>query len=461
MRARLLAVLLAFSMAAVAVFAVPLLHTTAANRTQLFASSRTADVTRFATLAQQAAVGGDPSRLIDEVRAHAELFGDDVVVVDAHRQPVVVTGMRVGEPDVMSAVDAALRNQPQPGPAELRPWSSGTALFAQPVGTGTRVVGAVVLRSSVTPAVRDIRLRWAAVLAGALLAALVCAALAAWLARWVLRPVTRLSDGVREVTGRGPGAQAPADVGPAELRGLTVAFNAMSVALAESARRQRELVADASHQLRTPMAALRLRVDALAAHVDDTDGYASAVRQLERLEALLAAMLALASADSTATALATGGTDADGADAVVMVAERLDAWHVAARAAGVELLSEPGGPDTAPVRCPESDLAQVLDVLLDNAIKYAGAGARVRCGCVAEDGWVRLRVTDNGPGVPEAELGKLTERFWRGRGRDTPGSGLGLAIADRLVTARGGTLRLALTAPSGLEVTVDLPGGRA
>ncbi|GAB1513685.1 sensor histidine kinase [Actinophytocola sp. KF-1] len=444
MRRRLLAVLLAFAVVAVAGFAVPLLLSTAANRTQQFVLSRTADAARFAALAQE-----NRAQLVTEVRAHTTLYGDGVVVVDTRRRVVIEAGMRATDPDVAAAVDAALRNQPRQAPHDLRPWSAGSVLFAQAVGTGTSVTGAVVLRSSVANAVADIRFRWGVVLLAALLAAAACVLLVLRIASWLLRPVAQLADGVHAVAAGRERTHVDVATGPPELRGLAEEFNQMSDALAESAGRQRQLVADASHQLRNPLAALRLRIDTLAA----TDpAYDPMVRELDRLEALLDGMLTLASADSMATDLAAAATDAT-CDAAAVLADRVEAWHEAADAAAVRL--EGTTPAALPVRCTESELAQVLDVVLDNAIKYAGEGATVRWRHRRTDSETTLTIDDNGPGVPREHLRRLTERFWRAA-TTTPGSGLGLAIAERLTTAHGGHLTVRGGDRGGLAVDITL-----
>ena len=105
------------------------------------------------------------------------------------------------------------------------------------------------------------------------------------------------------------------------------------------------------------------------------------------------------------------------------------------------------------VHCPESDLAQVLDVLLDNATKYGGGG-RVSIGADRSAGTAWLEVVDQG--LSAEDLARATTRFWRG-GTTTRGTGLGLAIADRVATARGGDLELATVEPHGLRARLTLP----
>jgi signal transduction histidine kinase len=460
-RRRLLLVLSAFSVATVAAFALPLLDSTAAERTQRFVLARTADIDRFAAYAQQADQETG-TVLAEEVRAHSRLYGEGVVVVDRARRPIVEAGLDVDDPGVLAAVDAALRNQPAARPQRLGPGSDEPVLFARPVGTGTQVGGAVVLRASPAGAAADIATAWTAILLGALAAAVAFAALALVVARWVLRPVAELAGGVRAVAEGHPGAHVSLRGGPSELRELATAFNRMSDVVSTSAEQQRRLVADTSHQLRNPLAALRLRVDALDAHVPD-DGrrtYRSTLAEVERLESLLDGMLDLASAESRATDLAAGDAGGEQADMGAVVAEQVELWAPVAERAGVRLVVTDG--PVAEVACSASELAQLLDVLLDNAVKHAGATATARVGWTVAGTpgarRVRLEVRDDGPGLPPEDLGRATQRFWRSaQANGSRGSGLGLAIAERLATARGGALRLAPVPGGGLAVTVELP----
>ncbi len=446
MRRRLLLVLLLFSGAAVAAFAVPLLSSTAAERTQRFVLTRTGDLDRFAALAQQAETTGDKAALEDEVTAYVELYGEPVVVVDARRQPVAQAGLTADDPALARVLDAALRNQPASSVPTVMPWSSGDVVFARPVGTGTRVAGAVVLRASVDRAAADVTSRWLLVLGGALAAAVISILLVLAVARWLLKPLAELAIGVRAVAADERRAHVPGSSGPPEVRELSESFNRMSDAVTEAADQQRRLIADASHQLRNPMAALRLRMDTLSGQVkpEGLRAYAAGVAEIERLESLLDGLLALASAESAATEVAAGGREPELADVGAVAVDRAGFWQVPL----------PETPALAVlVRCPESDLAQVLDVLLDNAVKYGGA-VRVSLGAdrAAGVGWVEVH--DDGPGLSEEELALARSRFWRGRSGQ-PGTGLGLAIADQLVKARQGVL--SLSSADGFTARVTLP----
>lgn len=461
MRARLLVVLLIFSVTAVAAFALPLLMVTARERTQQLSISRTADLDRFAGLTQQ----DDQEQLVSEVTRFTSLYGEPVIVVNAQRQPIVATGgIAVGEADVAPMIDAALRNQPAPGLDDVLPWSTSDVLLARPIGIGSRVIGAVVMRASVRAAASDVATGWAVILAGAFAALAGCVLLTLVVARWVLRPLAELSRGLGAVAA-GHLAHLRGRDGPRELRELAAVFNRMSDAVSSAAEQQRRLISDASHQLRNPLAALRLRVDSLAPRVvaDGQASYHSAVAEVERLESLLDGLLAMAHAEHTATLLAAS-PDPDTCLAAAVVLDRIDFWSVAALDADVSLCY--GDLDTGfEIRCPEHDLSQVLDVVLDNAIKYGGTQVTVSCTPTA------ITVVDNGPGLSVSELPLATTRFWRsGRSGHPGGSGLGLPIAERLVTARGGrfSLRPASTgladpsssptpSPTGLAVIIELP----
>ena len=442
MRRRLLVVLLLFSATAVTAFALPLLSSTAAERTQRFVISRTADLDRFAALAT-----GDREALSTEITAFTALYAEPVLVVDGQRQVVARSGdLSPDDPALSEAVDAALRNQPAAPVPTVHPWSRSTVVFARPVGTGTGVAGVVVLRASTDRAASDVAVGWAWVLAGALAAGLGCVALALVVSRWLLRPLAELEGGVRAVTSGQRRAHVPSSSGPRELRALSESFNRMSDAVSEAADQQRRLIADTSHQLRNPLAALRLRMDVLSAQVGPDGTYRAAVAEVERLESLLDGLLALATAESTATEVAAGGREPALADLGAVVADRADFWSATAEIpTGLAIL----------VRCPESDVAQVLDVLLDNAVKHGGGG-HVTLGADRAAGTAWLEVADHGPGLPPDQLALATTRFWRG-GATTRGTGLGLAIADRVATARGGTLSLGTADPHGLRARLTLP----
>lgn len=477
MRRRLLLVLSLFSLLTVAAFVAPLLDQRATARAQVWTLTRSDDLDRFVALAALVAGGDDTVRddLDRGARRNAELYGEGVLVVDAQRRTVVSAGLEPGDPGVPAALDAALRNQPADAPARLTPFDRDPVLLWQPVGTGTRADGAVLLRADPSRAASDVAVTWVLVLAGALAAAAVFAAIALLLARWVLRPVGALARGVGAVAQGRAGEQITVSDGPVELRALAESFNRMSASVRAGAEEQRRLVADASHQIRNPLAALRLRADGLDPYVGPGGraAYDSTLGEVDRLERLLDGMLGLASAEATASAVAAGAADPARCDAGLVAAGRVDAWRPAADAAGVMLDGRAGrldgGPDDATydgvddgvdVDWPDTDLEQVLDVLLDNAVRHTPAGTTVRVRWAGRPDGVTVSVADDGPGIAGTDLGRARERFWQGASPGAGGSsGLGLAIADRLAAAHGGRLDLGPAAGGGLLATLVL--GRA
>lgn len=459
MRTRVQAALLMFVVLAVAAFAVPLLLFTASDRTQEWVLARSSDLDRFASLADQAAATGDTSALTAEARRYTRLYGEGLVVTDTRRRTVVETGgVRAADPAVARLLDAALRNQTAHPSGTLRPWSHGQRGFAEPAGSGTRVSGAVVLRASVSTAAHDIALRWTAVLAGTALVAVACTVLARAATGWVVSPLRRLDRAVGQLAAGLPPEQTRAG-GPPELRQLATGFNRMAGTVTAALEQQRRLVADTSHQMRNPMAALRLRVDALHPHLPATAGrtYTGVTTELDRLETLLDDLLALATAEHRAGELTvTDGPDVR-CEVAAVLADQCGRWEPVARRAGLRLRT---GDLPSPVlaACADGELVQVGDILLDNAIKYAGRGAVITLGCGTEGGFAVLTVTDDGPGLSPAELALATTRFWRsGQNTGTKGTGLGLAIAEQLLAARDGRLELRPATPRGLRARALVP----
>ncbi|MEU6609849.1 HAMP domain-containing sensor histidine kinase [Streptomyces shenzhenensis] len=459
MRTRVQAALLMFVVLAVAAFAVPLLLFTASDRTQQLVLARSADLDRFASLTDQAAASGDTSALTAEARRYTQLYGEGIVVTDTRRRPVVQTGgVRADDPAVARLLESALRNQTSHPAHALRPWSDGHRMFAEPAGSGTRVSGAVVLRASVATAAHDVTWRWTAVLAGTAVVAVACTVLARAATAWVVSPLRRLDRAVGRLAAGLPPEQTRAG-GPPELRQLAMGFNRMARTVTTALEQQRRLVADTSHQMRNPMAALRLRVDALHPHLRPSAdrGYSGVTTELDRLETLLDDLLALAAAEHRAGELTVAGGPYVHCDAAAVTAAQQALWEPVARRAGIRLTAATA-PAPAVAACTDGELAQITDILLDNAIKYAGHGAEIVLGCAAEGPHMTVSVTDDGPGLDARERALATTRFWRsGRHGRTAGTGLGLAIAEQLLAGRGGRLELTPVRPRGLRVRALVP----
>jgi signal transduction histidine kinase len=251
----------------------------------------------------------------------------------------------------------------------------------------------------------------------------------------------RLAGQVGRVAEPGVSADPPA-TGIAELDAIGAALADADCRVDEVLRREREFTANASHQLRTPLAGLRMRLEELRALASTPDAEAEADAALAQADRLMGTIEHL-------EALARGREAPAPADDLA----RMVAGHVATEWA--DRFAEAGRPlDVAPgagvvARLAPETARQVVDVLLDNALRH-GAGATA---VTLEGGgrWARMRVRDDGPGVPEGRGERLFERGWSSSGN---GGGVGLAVARELVRREGGDLRLAAARPATFEAVV-------
>lgn len=321
-------------------------------------------------------------------------------------------------------------------------------LVAVPVGGQTPPVGAVLLvrpAESLDAAIGRLHLVLAAI-AGA--AALAAAAVALTLARWVSRPVRSLEAAARSLGDADLAVRAATDSGPPEIRQLATAFNGMAARLETVVHGHRAVIADVSHQLRTPLAALRLRLELLADEANGTPAageVAATLAEVARLSRLVDGMLTVARGENTDPRPVQVQVGA-------VAVERVEAWRPVADDAGVALLSVTGQGLTAAMTA--GHLEQVLDNLIDNAIAATPHGGTVTVGAERASGNIRLVVSDDGPGLSPHQQAGAFRRF---SGNRDSGTGLGLAIVHRLITADGGRASIATSASGGLAVTLLLP----
>jgi two-component system, OmpR family, sensor histidine kinase BaeS len=295
------------------------------------------------------------------------------------------------------------------------------------------------------------------VIAAAALVALLAIAGTAVLSRRVLRPIGALT-AASERLGQGDlTLRVPAD-GRDELAQLARSFNRMADSLQRGEERQRRLVADVAHELRTPLANLRGYLEALA------DGVVPATPELFASlheEAVLQQRIV---DDLQDLALAEAGVLAYNTtqiDLTELLETCKTAHQAAADAAGVALLVRADGP--VPVPADPDRLRQVVGNLVANALRATPAGGSVTLSATGPaDGIATVVVRDTGAGIAAADLPRVFDRFWRpdaARGRTTGGSGLGLAIARQIVTDHGGRIEVDSEVGMGTEVTITLPAG--
>ncbi len=257
--------------------------------------------------------------------------------------------------------------------------------------------------------------------------------------RLIGRPLRALSDAADRFGGPGPVVSVPED-GPREVRHAAQAFNRMQGRIDRLIADRTQALAAVSHDLRTPIARLRLR----AGFVEDGEAARAIDADLDEMEAMI---------DSTLAYL-RGETESEArkpADLVAMIETLCDA----AADAGAAVTY--AGPSQARLVCSPVTLKRAFSNLIDNAVKYGG-GARV--GVIDEGTQLLIRIEDDGPGIPDADMQIVFEPFRRletSRNRGTGGSGLGLTIARRAVEQHGGTLELSNRPDGGLLASLRLP----
>lgn len=320
---------------------------------------------------------------------------------------------------------------------------------AAPVYSNGRVVGAIRLTQSVGAVKRATNRTTLAILAVGL-AVLVAALFVAFLlARGIALPIVRLEQAAQRVAGGDLDARAPVE-GSDEQRSLAQSFNTMTERLGRAIRSQREFAADASHQLRTPLTGLRLRLEEARAaprRADLERELDAGLREVDRIAQTVDELLVLSR---------TGERDAPGevVDLAEVVREAEPRWQAAAAAQGLALRAETTAA-TEPVWCARADLDRALDAVVENAILYGAQGSAVTIRAAG----TAIDVLDEGAGIAPGEQERIFDRFRRGRAgsEGPPGTGLGLAIARELMHCWDGDAEIANRSPRGARVTLRLP----
>jgi two-component system sensor histidine kinase TctE len=269
-----------------------------------------------------------------------------------------------------------------------------------------------------------------------------------------LRPLSRLRE---RMARRRPGDLSPLDIrrAPEELQPMVRSFNELMARLEENLHAQQRFIADAAHQMKTPLTGLRMQAE-LAARENDPVQSRRSIEQIalgaERAGHLIRQLLTLARAESSHEKLHRFEI----VDLEAVARSVTLEWVERARAKEIDLGFEgsdwPLAIDGVPLL-----LGEMINNLLDNAIKYTPKGGRVTVRLVADE-HVVLEVEDNGIGVAEEDRERVFERFYRVLGTDADGSGLGLAICREIVEQHGGTIRLAAGSEGlGTRVIAELP----
>ena len=273
---------------------------------------------------------------------------------------------------------------------------------------------------------------------GGLIAAAIALIMTFFLSRRILAPVKSLTSTAR-LLGRGDFSQRVDVNDRSELGELADTFNLMAGSLERTERLRRDMIADAAHELRTPLSNIRGYLEAIRDGVVKPD--AETIRSLDE-EAIILSRLA---DDLQELSLAEAGElklNCRTEDSTMLIQQAVGARDAQATARGISLSAELST-ELPPVKVDSHRISQVLRNLLENAIAHTPEGGTISVTARTKDNWLEISVTDNGEGIPPEDLPNIFERFYRvdrSRTRTTGGNGLGLTIAKRLVEVHGGKI---------------------
>ena len=390
------------------------------------------------------------ARLKSLASTAAEAVSGRVVIVNK-------SGQIVADSDGAAALGSSFANRPEIAAAltghvsQVKRYS--TTLSAEilatavPVYTGSSPGGAVRVTQSVNSVNAAIRRAWLGLALIGLLVIVLGLVAGAVIARRITRPIVRLDEAARRVADGDLTAAATVE-GSTEQRALATSFNTMTERLNVLLAAQREFVADASHQLRTPLAGMRLRLEEARAQATDAEQSQeldAAIAEVDRLALIVNELLELSRAGEGKPPLAV-------TDCATALHGAFERWRAAG--ANVGCAVQLGSIEETQFACHRSDVDRILDAVLENALAYA-PGTPVELSAAAGV----IRVSDGGPGLGDGEGEALFERFHRGEaGRvGPPGTGLGLSIVRELARRWGGDVEIADSPAGGAVVTISLP----
>ncbi len=452
MTRRLLLTYLTITAFVLLILGIPLGINFANTEREQLAADIERDATVLATLVEDQLETGTGPEPLPVVVDYQDRTNGRVVVVDADGLAVADSTDPEGAPRDFSTrpeIDTALSGERSSGTRFSETLDQRIIYVAVPVASSGTVHGAVRITHDTAELDKRIRKNW---LTLGLIGIVVLGAVTVVgfiLARSVTRPVRALAVASGALAAGDLAARAEIDRGPPEVRALARQFNEMAERLEKLVGSQRAFVADASHQLRTPLTALRLRLENLesTAPAGASADLEAGTREVARLGRLVEGLLAIARAEGMRP-------ERRPVDAATVARERVEAWAPLAEERGLHLTLD--AEHDAPALAVEGALDQVLDNLLDNAMEATPDGGTITVTVDTDEDGVTIHVIDDGPGMSDDERSRAFDRFWRGAEGDAAGSGLGLAIVHQLVSASGGHVELHDAAPTGLDVVVRL-----
>lgn len=458
MRRRLVAVLVGVVVLVLAVQDIPLAsHLRTVERDRLVTRlERDAFVLAGRVEEPLEVVSTDPSDVLQGLIERYEATENvRVVVVDAAGVAVIGPTFDVGEdftnrPEIVDA----LAGRPVTG--ERVSTTLGTDLFyvSVPVLSGDSTIGAVRITAPASSISGAVNSRLVGLGAVALISVVIAILAAFALAAAVTRPIARLTNTSRRLAAGDLGDRADEDSGPPEVRSLARSFNTMVGRLEQMVERQRGFAGTASHQLRTPLTALRLRLESAAvANDDDREAHLlAAIAETDRLSRIIEGLLILSRAEGAEVERVLTDVNA-------VIDDRCAYWEPLASERDIRLRAVPADGDPT-VWAVATAIDQSIDSFIDNALDVVPDGSTITIRARRAGDVVEIHVIDEGPGLTEVERSEAFGRFWRAEGANPGGTGLGLAIVRQLAESSGGSAELRAADSGGIDALVSLPVSR-
>jgi len=391
-----------------------------------------------------------PGETESGIAVDAAVISANTVVAKTPNQPLAnstllslaAQALRTGGPVWADVVDS--RNVPR-------------RVYAVPLSTGSGPTDAIVVSRSVGEMLAAQRRTFLILFVVSAALLLIGGALSYWLAGRALRPVRTIAGLARSISEHDLHRRVEVKVPPDELGELVDTFNTMLARLEAGFISMGRFTADASHELRAPLALMRLQLEGALSRSRSRDDYKQTLVSLqvevEHLSRLADQLLILARAD--AGALLPAKEPVDVADFLHETAARWEGIAVEHRTRLAVSAPNSGRMDADPAL-----LRRVLDNLIENAFRHTAEGTEVVLRGFASDGGWNLEVADKGPGVAPEDRARLFTRFARtdsARSPENGGAGLGLALSAAIARAHGGTLELVPSGGSGAQFTLHIP----
>jgi signal transduction histidine kinase len=285
------------------------------------------------------------------------------------------------------------------------------------------------------------------------------AVIAFTLARWISGPVRALEQATRTLADETPPPPLPTTTGPPELRRLATTFAVTADRLHRLIASQRSFIGHASHQLKTPLAALRLRLENLEPDIAAAGGknLQAALTETDRLARMVESLLAMARTEQTTL-------PREPVRLAQAVAERITFWTPLITSHAVRLAAS--GPEDAQVHAVAGAVDEIIDNLLSNALRAAPPGSTITVSWrpaspTGGTPMMELHVIDEGPGLTADQCARALDPFWRAPGMAKDGTGLGLSLVRKLADVSGGQVTLRPGDQAGVDAVVTLPADMA